>query len=79
MIIFKLKQLLKDIGMSQKELSRRTGIRYGTISKMCNGSAPHITVDNLNTICNATKSKPADILDHDPDPQYEAEQEARLS
>jgi putative transcriptional regulator len=35
---FKLKELLERRGMSQKELSQKTGIREATISEMVNDS-----------------------------------------
>ncbi|WP_262372529.1 helix-turn-helix domain-containing protein [Sutcliffiella horikoshii] len=51
MIIIKLDELLKEKGISQRELSRRTGIRQPTISEMCLNTSRSLPVENLNLIC----------------------------
>ncbi|MFE8697989.1 helix-turn-helix domain-containing protein [Cytobacillus sp. FJAT-53684] len=51
MIFIKLDELLKQKGISQREFSRRTGIRQPTISEMCLNKSKSLPVENLNLIC----------------------------
>ncbi|PZT57462.1 helix-turn-helix domain-containing protein [Paenibacillus silvae] len=46
-----LGNLLDSKDMSQRELSRRTGIRHVTISKIINGEAIYISFENIEKIC----------------------------
>lgn len=51
MIKCKLKVLLAEHDMTQKDLADNTGIRKPTISDMCNNKTKHIPVDTLNKLC----------------------------
>jgi putative transcriptional regulator len=62
MILIKLNEFLVDKGISQRELSRRTGIRQPTISEMCLNKSKSLPVDNLNKICNELDCDLTDIL-----------------
>lgn len=52
---------LKEVGMTQRELAKKTGLREATISKYINGQwIPKIDV--FCTICNALNAKPKHLL-----------------
>lgn len=63
MIKIKLHSLLEQRGMTQSELSKRTGIRPSTVSDLCNNNAEFIKLDYLNRILNALKCGLNDILE----------------
>jgi putative transcriptional regulator len=47
----KLNQILKERGISQRELARMTGLRPNTISHLCSNSANSIYFETLEVIC----------------------------
>lgn len=49
----KLKEILKEKGISQAELSRMTGLRVATISAMCNSTYETVRMINVISIMNA--------------------------
>lgn len=51
MIKCRLKVLLAEHDMTQKDLGEATGIRKPTISDMCNNKSKHIPIETLNTLC----------------------------
>ena len=62
MVIIQLKQLLSDIGMTQTELAKATGIRPSTICELYNNNAAFIKLENLYKICNYLDCEISDIL-----------------
>lgn len=63
MILIKLDELLKEKNMSQRELSRQTGIRQPTISEMCLNKSKSLPVENLNAICETLCCEIPDIIE----------------
>lgn len=63
MIIIKLGQLLKEKNMSQRELSRLTGIRQPTISEMCLNRSKSLPVENLDLICEVLDCDPHELIE----------------
>ncbi|WP_211750444.1 helix-turn-helix transcriptional regulator [Paenibacillus sp. Marseille-Q4541] len=57
-----LQQILDDQGLSQRELSRRTGVRLATIQSMCNNEVKQLTLTNLAKICEELELDIQDIL-----------------
>lgn len=55
--------------MSQAELSRLTGIRPGTINEIYHEIALHLSVENLNKICEALDCSLDELMEYIPDPQ----------
>lgn len=51
MIKCRLKILLAEHDMTQKELSEKTGIRLASIGDMCNNKAKHIPIETIDKIC----------------------------
>lgn len=64
MIIIKLKQIMESKGISQRELSRETGIRQATIGDYVNNKAKHIGIENLNILCKFFECKAEDIVEY---------------
>lgn len=65
MIKIKLRVLLAEHEMTQKELAKKTGIRVTTISDMCNNKSKHIPLDTLDILCNFFDCDITDILKHE--------------
>ena len=60
----KLKEVLNSKGISQKELSKMTGIREGTISEMANDTRSTYNKKHLATVMDALNvTKLEDILE----------------
>ena len=66
MIKFKVKVMLAQRGMTQKELAERTGIRPPTISAICVGSVKHLPVEAVDKICSVLECQPADLMEYVP-------------
>lgn len=64
MIKFRLKVMLAEREMTQKQLSEATGIRPPTISALCLGTAKHIPVDVLDQICKVLDCQPNDLFSY---------------
>jgi len=64
-IIIKLGELLEQRGISQHELSRRTGIRQPSINEMCRNQTQRIPLDNLAKICEILDCDIPDVLELD--------------
>ena len=64
MIVFNLGWIIKKANTTQAELSKKTGIRIDTISKLCTGKAKHIPLDVLDKLCNELNCTPGDLFGH---------------
>ncbi|AYK07762.1 XRE family transcriptional regulator [Brevibacillus laterosporus] len=62
-IHIKLADLLKERGISQRELSRLTGIRVSSINEMCNNETVRLPLDNLAKICEVLDVEITDVLE----------------
>lgn len=62
MIKLNLQRILQDKNITQKELSRLTGIRPSTICDICNNNADFLKLDNLDRICSALDCDVSDIV-----------------
>lgn len=51
MIKCRLKILLAEHDMNQRDLAEKTGIRPSSISEMCNNKAKHIPLETIDKIC----------------------------
>lgn len=59
---FHISQLTEEVNISQRELSRRTGIRQPTINAMANGDAKYISVDAIAKICEVLNCDISDVM-----------------
>lgn len=62
-VIIKLDQILTQRGISQRELSRMTGIRQPSINEMCRNQTQRIPLDNLAKICHVLECEITDVLE----------------
>lgn len=73
MIKTKLKVILADREMTQKELSEKTGIRLPTIVNISTGKIKELPVSALDKICDVLDCQPGDLLEYRRDPAEAAE------
>lgn len=50
-ISIKLKEILKERDLSQRELARMTGLRPNTISHLCSDNVDRVYLSTLETVC----------------------------
>lgn len=62
MIKCRLKILLAEHDMTQKELAEKTGIREASIGDMCNNKAKHIPVDTIDKLCEFFDCQVSDLF-----------------
>ncbi len=62
MIKIELQKLLADRDGTLYWLSRETSIRWGTLAKMAAGEANRLELTALESICEALKCQPGDLL-----------------
>lgn len=67
MIRIRLKAMLVEKGIKQKDLVSMTGIRQPTLSGMNNNSVKHIPLDVLDKICTVLDCQPGELLEYVPD------------
>lgn len=61
-IVFTLKELLKEKGITQKQLSEIAGIRLATLSDICNNKIKHVPVCVLELICDYVGCSLSDFM-----------------
>lgn len=64
MVKFKLRMKLAELGMSQKELSEKSGIRIASINAYCHNTAKSISLENIDSLCNVLNCDISDILEY---------------
>ena len=64
MVKFRVKVMLAERGMTQKQLAEATGVRPPTVSAICLGTAKHIPVDVLDKFCEALDCQPGDLMEY---------------
>lgn len=67
MIKPKVKVILAQRGMTQKQLAETTGVRPPTVSAICLGTAKHIPIDVLDKFCAVLHCQPGELLEYVPD------------
>ncbi len=71
MIVFNLKSLLDEKGLTQTELARKAGIRDATMSAIMNNTIKEISVNNMEKICDMLDCVPGDFIDNIPESDFE--------
>lgn len=67
MVRMKLHIKMAEKRITQKELSKITGIRQATISAYCNDSFMMIPKDHIDILCNFFNCKIEDLIEYIPD------------
>jgi len=62
MIQFKLKVMLAERNMSQRDLHKATGIRLSTINDIATGKTRSMPIETLDKLCTVLDCTPNDIL-----------------
>jgi putative transcriptional regulator len=62
-IVFKLQELIDAKEISQRELSRETGIRHPSIQEMCKNETKRLPLDNLVKLCEYFNVGITDIIE----------------
>ena len=62
-VVIALDNLLREKGISQRELSRLTKIRLASINEMCQNQTKQLPLDNLAKICEALDCQITDVLE----------------
>ena len=71
MIVFNLKSLLDEKGLTPTELARKTGIREATMSAIVNNTIKEFSVANMEKICDMLDCAPGDFIDNIPATNFE--------
>lgn len=67
MIRIKLGEILKERGLSQRQLALKAGIRPNALSVICSEKLQRIDLDILNRICTTLEVQPGEIIEWVPD------------
>ena len=62
MIVICLKDILKERGMSRRELARRSGLNINTVCKLANNANVLIDLYVLDQVCKTLQVQPGDLL-----------------
>ena len=71
MIKFKLRVVLAQRELTQKDLAERTGIRPPTISAIARGEIKEFPIGAMDKICKVLECQPADLIEYVPDKPIE--------
>lgn len=64
-----LKELLRNRGVTAKELARRINITEANLSRLATGRSSYIRFELLNAICKELSCQPGDVLRYRPSSQ----------
>lgn len=71
MIILRLDRVMADRKISLTELAEKVGITNANMSNLKTGKVSAVRLSTLNTICKILNCQPGDILEYQPDLDYE--------
>ncbi|EJW14605.1 helix-turn-helix transcriptional regulator [Paenibacillus alvei] len=61
----KLRQLLEQKGMSQRELARMTGLRASTINHLCSDNVDRVYLETLELVCKSMNVSIDELIEID--------------
>ncbi|UOF89813.1 helix-turn-helix transcriptional regulator [Fodinisporobacter ferrooxydans] len=61
-IVFTLREILTERGISERQFAHRTGIREGTLYNILNNKISRLPVDVIDTICTELHIEPNDWM-----------------
>lgn len=64
-IKIRLKEILAEKGISQRELARKMGIRHPTINHLCSDNVDRVYIRTLEQICDALDIKIHELIVED--------------
>jgi transcriptional regulator with XRE-family HTH domain len=60
--VFRLRELLKKLGLSQRELGRQAGISYVTVNRLCSNTTTQVSLRTLDKIAGALGVEPGELI-----------------
>lgn len=61
----KLRQLLEQKGISQRELARLTGLRASTINHLCSDTVDRVYLETLELVCKTLNVSISELIEID--------------
>jgi putative transcriptional regulator len=61
--LFRLKEVLKERGMSQRELALQSKVSPTTVNRMCKNLTAQVSLATLDALCAALGVEPGDLLE----------------
>ena len=65
-VTFRLRELLEEVGISQSELSRQSGVSFATINRMCTNATKQVSLTVLDQLCNTLRVPVGDLFEYQP-------------
>lgn len=62
---FRLRELLQELGVSQSELSRTSGVSFTTINRMCGNLTEQISLGTIDKIAGALDVEPGELFERE--------------
>ncbi|GED12587.1 MULTISPECIES: helix-turn-helix domain-containing protein [Aneurinibacillus] len=62
-VYIKLRQILEQKGISQRELARMTGLRASTINHLCSEKVDRVYLETLELICKTLNIRIEDLIE----------------
>ena len=62
-IQFRLRALIDKAGVSQSELSRRSGVSFATINRMCTNATATVALETLDRLASALGVEPGELFE----------------
>jgi DNA-binding Xre family transcriptional regulator len=63
--VFRLRRILEVRQISQRELSRLSGVSMATINRMCTNATRQASLHSLDRLAKALAVEPGDLLAHE--------------
>ena len=63
-VIIKVSELMGRHRINQRELTKLTGIRPGTVSQLWHGTTKRIEIEQIGKLCQVLKCQPGDLFEY---------------
>lgn len=60
--MFRLRELLERLGLSQRELARQAEISYVTVNRLCSNTTAQVSLSTLDKIAGALGVEPGELI-----------------
>jgi DNA-binding Xre family transcriptional regulator len=64
-VTFRLREVLDAAGISQSEASRRSGVSFATINRMCTNATRQVSLDVVDALCGMLGVEPGELLERE--------------
>ena len=66
MIVCRLAEILAELGLSRRELARRSGLNINTVCKLANNANTLLHMGVLEAVCQVLRVQPGEVLHYVP-------------